>query len=119
MQRAHVIANRFTARQKKYKGVRNAFTNEEWQKLLDTYAVEFNLSSDTDIAFARRTISKMIFPMCAECHEEVLSEPFYLPSFLKQLRLHFEGKTRIDKMIVLSEILKLGLKEYNKQRRAS
>lgn len=119
MQRAHVVANRFTAREKRYKGVRNPFSDDEWRELIKRFGSEFDLSANSDQAEAVRKISKATFPMCAECHEEVLSEPFYLPSFLQRLSSHFTGKTRIEKMILLAEILQLGIQEYDKRGRCA
>lgn len=119
MQRAHVVANRFTAREKRYKGVRNAFSDDEWRELIKHFGSEFDVSANSDQTEAVRKISKAIFPMCAECHEEVLSEPLYLPSFLRKLSLHFSGKTRIQKMIFLADILQLGIEEYDRRGRCA
>lgn len=117
MQLAHVVANRFTACEKRYKGARNPFTCDEWREFIERFGSEFNISKNSEQAEIIREISKTVFPMCAECHEEVLSEPFYLPTFLRMLSQHFKGKTRIQKMILLAEILQLGIEEYDRRRR--
>ena len=102
MQRAHVIANRFSAKEKRYKGVRNAFSKGEWEVLLDKFGSEFEIPKGSSFKVACKIASKSFSPMCAECHGEVLSEPFYFPSLLRQLRPYFEGKKRIQKMIFLA-----------------
>lgn len=118
MQRAHVIANRLSGREKRYKGVRNAFNDKEWKILIEQLGSEFKLTPDLGFELAKKTMAKLWFPMCAECHQEVLSEPFYLESFLDGLLPHFEGKSRTDKMLILSEILGLGLNAYNRRVRS-
>jgi hypothetical protein len=119
IQAAHIIANRFTADEPRYKGVRNPFTEEEWTALISTFGSEFGVDDQTELSKAKRVVAKATTVMCAECHEEVLSEPLYLPSFLRDLRRHFEGKKRIEKMVTLATILKLGLNELHKRVRYS
>lgn len=114
MQRAHVFANRLTGREKRYKGARNTFTDAEWKALIKRLGKEFDLRDHLPLSEAKRTLSNVWFPMCAECHQEVLAEPFYLPSFLEALSPHFVEKSRIEKMLTLMSVLQLGLKEFNK-----
>ncbi len=116
MQYAHVIANRFSGREKRYKGVRNAFGDAEWKTLIEKLGNEFNQDMSEGIEASKKSISKLSFPMCAECHEEVLSEPLYLPSFLRDLYPHFVGKKRIEKMLILADVLKLGLDEFKNRK---
>src|SRR2546425_478380 len=73
MQRAHVVANRFSAREKRDNGVRNPFTDDEWHALLSRFGSEFGLADGLSRNQWKRRASQLFSPMCAECHEEVLS----------------------------------------------
>jgi hypothetical protein len=46
-----------------------------------------------------------------------LSEPVYMPSVMEVLRSHFRGASRIQKLIVLTRILKLGAEALKREER--
>jgi hypothetical protein len=48
------------------------------------------------------------YDLCGECHEEVLSEPIYLPCVMNALKKRFMGRARVDKILLLARVLKLG-----------
>ncbi|MFI5387419.1 MAG: hypothetical protein ACHQ50_15020 [Fimbriimonadales bacterium] len=56
----------------------------------------------------KRKAMAFCYPLCGECHEEILSEPVYLPSVMRVLREHFVGSSRVDKILLLARMLRLG-----------
>lgn len=119
MQRAHFLANRLTGHERRYKGARNVFTEQEWHTIINRLRQEFNLPADISLAQAKKTLSTIWLPLCAECHQEVLAEPFYLPSFIEALSPYFIGKSRIEKILTLMQILQLGIKEFQRSGQGS
>ena len=106
-QRAHLLPNRLTGEEPRYGGPKNVFTESEWVALLDQLGSELRaeLSCGDDV---RRRAARHWYQLCGECHEEVLSEPVYLPSVMLVLREHFSGASRVDKILTLVRMLKLG-----------
>lgn len=115
-QRAHMLPNRLTGGVKRYGGVKNAFTELEWEALLAALGPEVKeaLPGTDDL---RLQVTNHCYHLCGECHEEVLSEPVYLPSVVQVLSKHFRGASRVEKVITLTRMLKLGAvalaKEHN------
>ena len=86
-QRAHLLPNRLTGGQRRYGGAKNVFTDAEWEILLPAIGPELQAElSDPDQA--RKQAMAHSYDLCGECHEEVLSEPVYLPSVMNSLVLH-------------------------------
>lgn len=84
LQEAHCIAKRFT------RG-RNPFTDAEWKVIIESFGPSFGIDENTDPQRTRRLIRDRTVPMCGECHEEVLSEPMYLPKTLDKLAFTSEA----------------------------
>ena len=106
-QRAHLLPNRLTGGQRRYGGAKNVLTDAEWEFLLREMEpdLQTELSSGDQV---RMQATAYCYDLCGECHEEVLSEPVYLPSVMNSLKKHFKGKTRIEKILLLARVLKLG-----------
>jgi hypothetical protein len=115
-QQAHLLANRLTGIISRYQGVKNAFTDSEWTALLEelgpTLKHELNCDEDT-----RAVASLHCYELCGECHEEILSEPVYLPAVMDVLRSRFKGATRVQKLAVLTRILQLGAEALKREER--
>lgn len=109
-QRAHVFPNRLTGGQRRYGGVKNALTEKEWEILLDAIATELVVEPTTRDELRKKAIDHC-YDLCGECHEEVLSEPVYLPAVMESLKKIFRGKTRVEKILLLARALKLGTAE--------
>ncbi len=106
-QRAHLLPNRLTGSQWRYAGAKNTFSDAEWSTLLE--AIGPSLRADLDCAVdLRERAATHCYDLCGECHEEVLSEPVYLPSVLRLLQSHFKGASRVQKVLILSKVLELG-----------
>ena len=115
-QRAHLLPNRLTGNLLRYNGVKNRFQEDEWTALL----TEFGSVLETDLGCTgdvRAIATAHCYELCGECHEEVLSEPVYLPSVMRALRNHFTGASRIEKVIALTRILQLGAAALDHQRK--
>jgi hypothetical protein len=106
-QQAHLLPNRLTGAIKRYGGVKNAFTDTEWNTLLGALgpAIREALPGTDDL---RLRAMNHCYHLCGECHEEVLSEPVYLPSVVAVLARHFRGASRVEKVITLTRLLELG-----------
>jgi len=108
-QSAHLLPNRLTGAQRRYGGAKNVFTDAEWKILLQAIGPELQPEfSSTDQI--RKAAMALCYELCGECHEEVLSEPVYLPSVMDSLKKHFRGKSRVEKILLLARVLKLGTK---------
>jgi hypothetical protein len=106
-QRAHLLPNRLTGGQRRYGGAKNAFTEAEWDILLGAIGSELQVEfSDSDQL--RKQAITHCYDLCGECHEEVLSEPIYLPCVMNSLKKRFKGRARVDKILLLAQVLKLG-----------
>lgn len=106
-QRAHLLPNRLTAAEKRYGGVKNAFTAAEWETLLDALGPDLQQALPGTDELRLRAVMHC-YQLCGECHEEVLSEPIYLPSVVAVLAEHFRGASRIQKVLTLTKVLRLG-----------
>ena len=93
------------------------FSDEEWKTLVDQLGKDFGLPNNAPLKEVKKVLADYCFDLCSECHEEVLGEPIYLPSFMQDLQAHFLGKTRIQKMLVLARVLQLGIVELNNMRK--
>lgn len=106
-QRAHLLPNRLTGGQRRYGGAKNIFTDAEWEILLRAIGPELQAEiSSTDNV--RKEATARYYELCGECHEEVLSEPVYLPSVMNSLKKRFKGKSRVEKILLLARVLKFG-----------
>jgi len=108
-QRAHILPNRLSARKARYKGVKNPFNEAEWQQLLTALRHDLGIPVGESHERAKTIASERTVLLCGECHEEILSEPIYLPKVLDKLAIHFRGKTRVEKILVLCRVLQLGV----------
>jgi len=92
-QKAHLLPNRLTGAVKRYGGAKNTFTDAEWSTLLSELgpALREALPGSDDL---RLRATGHCYHLCGECHEEVLSEPVYLPSVVAVLARHFRGASR-------------------------
>lgn len=106
-QRAHLLPNRLTGGLRRYGSVKNPFTDTEWQSFLNALGPELRTELGCD-AHLREKVTEHCYQLCGECHEEVLSEPVYLPSVMRALRSHFKGASRVEKVVVLARMLKRG-----------
>jgi hypothetical protein len=106
-QKAHLLPNRLTGGQRRYGGAKNIFTDVEWETLLQEIGSELQPQSSSPEQL-RKAAMAQFYELCGECHEEVLSEPVYLPSVMDSLRKHFRGKDRVRKILLLARVLKLG-----------
>ena len=115
-QKAHLLPNRLTGAIQRYNGVKNALVEAEWESLLQEIgpALREDLSAGDRV---RDVATEHCYELCGECHEEVLSEPVYLPSVMAVLRKHFEGASRVKKISVLTRILALGAESLERQER--
>ena len=109
IQNAHIVPNRLSGVEYRYGGVKNAFTKGEWKKFLRRFREDLSIEKGISAKQARSIIGNKTIVMCGECHEEVLSEPIYLPRVLESLKPYFKGKNRIEKIILLSEVIKRGV----------
>jgi hypothetical protein len=116
-QKAHILPNRLSGHSPRYGGAKNRFTEAEWSRLLDAFGAQLDIAPETDKEQAKRVAGDRAVYLCGECHEEVLSEPIYLPEVLAKLAPIFHGKSRIDKILLLSRALQLGVEALEKQRR--
>ncbi len=107
-QKAHLIPNRLSGWKPRYGGVKNAFSEAEWKEFLETYKKQFGVADAKSFQEVKTIVSEMTTDLCGECHEEVISEPIYLPEVLDKLRPHFQGKSRVQKIILMTEVLRLG-----------
>ena len=108
-QKAHLIPNRLSGAKHRYGGVKNAFSDEEWKQFIDAHASSFGVEPVESLAPTKKILSDQTVDLCGECHEEVISEPVYLPEVLEGLAPYFRGKTRAEKVILLAEALRLGV----------
>jgi hypothetical protein len=106
-QQAHLLPNRLAGGLRRFGGVKNPFSDTEWQAFLKALGPELraDLGCDADV---RETATAHCYELCGECHEEVLSEPVYLPSVMRALQKHFKGASRVEKVVVLARMLKRG-----------
>src|SRR5436190_2038602 len=83
-QRAHLLPNRLTGSVPRYGGVKNPFRDREWTAFLEVLGpvLQSELHCTDDI---RAMASSHSYEVCGECHEEILSEPVYLPSVMEIL----------------------------------
>ena len=81
-QRAHLLPNRLTGHLPRYKGVKSALREPEWEALLESLGsvLQSELSCADDV---RSAATSHCYELCGECHEEILSEPIYLPSVMR------------------------------------
>lgn len=106
-QRAHLLPNRLTGGLRRYGRAKNPFSDTEWQAFLKALGPELRADLGCD-AYVRETATAHCYDLCGECHEEVLSEPVYLPSVMRALQKHFRGASRVEKVVVLTRMLKRG-----------
>ena len=106
-QQAHLLPNRLTGNSPRYKGVKNSFRDNEWTAFLEELGpvLQTELRCNEDV---RAIASSHCYELCGECHEEILSEPVYLPSVMEVLQSRFRGASRVQKLVVLTRILQLG-----------
>jgi len=71
-------------------------TEREWEDLLEAISTELPGQFSTPSELRKYAIA-YCYSLCGECHEEVLSEPIYLPSVMESLKKLFSGKTRVEK----------------------
>src|SRR6266571_626827 len=114
-QQAHLLPNRLTGFLPRYKGVKNPFRDAEWTALLEELGsvLQVELSCTVDV---RAIATSHCYELCGECHEEILSEPVYLPSVMQVLRREFTGASRVQKLVVLARILQLGAVALERKR---
>lgn len=108
-QKAHLIPNRLSGAKTRYRGVKNPFRPEELNQFLSHFRGSFPIPSNFSDDEAKRILNKLTTNLCGECHEEVLSEPIYLPEVLGKLKPFFRGKSRVEKVITITEVLRLGV----------
>ena len=106
-QQAHMLPNRLTGVINRYNGVKNPFREGEWEAFLEELGnvLKTELNCNDDV---RASASSHCYELCGECHEEILSEPVYLPSVMEVLRSRFQGASRVQKVAVLARMLQLG-----------
>jgi len=54
--------------------------------------------------------------LCYECHEELLHNPVFTTKMIKELSHLMKGKSLEDKVITLSRVIKLGIREAIKEK---
>jgi hypothetical protein len=106
-QQAHLLPNRLTATITRYGGVKSSLNDDERATLLEklgkTLQVELGCNDNVWAA-----VSTHCYELCGECHEEILSEPVYLPSVMRVLQSRFKEASRVEKLMVLTRMLQLG-----------
>lgn len=113
IQCAHTLPNRLTGGKRRYGGAKNPFSMAEWEILLPAIAAELQISSGGD--HARKQATDRCYDLCGECHEEVLSEPVYLPSVMNSLKMRFKGRSRVEKILLLARVIKLGTQALDRE----
>jgi hypothetical protein len=113
-QRAHFLANRLTGRKKRYGGAKNPFSAAEWMKVVEMFGAFFELPATVPMPRMKAIISDKSVDLCGECHEEILSEPLYLPVVVGLRAAHFKGRTRIEKIALLASAIKLGVEQLSR-----
>ena len=113
-QQAHLLPNRLTGNLRRYGDVRNPLGENEWAALLKALGptLQAELGSSQDV---RNLASSHCYELCGECHEEVLSEPVYLPSVMRSLQRHFKGASRVEKPTTLTRVLQLGSEALDRE----
>ena len=114
-QRAHMLPNRLTGAIKRYGGAKNAFTDEEWQALLAHIGPELDRALPGTGEIRQRAVTHS-YRLCGECHEEILAEPVYLPSVMEVVAQSFRGASRVEKVLTLTRMLKLGAEALARDR---
>jgi len=107
-QRAHLLPNRLTAAQPRYGGVKNPLSEAEWRSLVEALGPELHRAFGCSDDQLRARATHHCYLLCGECHEEVLSEPIYLPAVIEVLAKRFRGASRVQKIAVLTMMLRLG-----------
>ena len=113
-QQAHLLPNRLTGTIARYGGVKNPLSDSERAALLEKLgeALEAELGCNDNVwALA----SSHCYELCGECHEEILSEPVYLPSVMRVLQSRFKGASRVEKLTVLTRMLQLGAEALKRE----
>jgi len=54
--------------------------------------------------------------LCYECHEELLLNPVFTTEMIKGLSHLIKGKSLEDKVVILSRVIQLGIKEAIKEK---
>lgn len=108
-QEAHFIPNRLSALKPRYNGVKNRLTEDEWRVLIGALGSDLEIPPEAELDEAKRLAGKKSVYLCGECHEEVLSEPIYLPAVLQKLAHYFHGKSRVEKILLLTRVIQLGV----------
>jgi len=54
--------------------------------------------------------------LCYECHEELLHNPVFTTKMIKELSHLMRGKSLEDKVITLSRVIELGIREAIKEK---
>ncbi len=54
--------------------------------------------------------------LCYECHEELLHNPVFTTKMIKELNHLMRGKSLEDKVITLSRVIELGIREAIKEK---
>ena len=75
------------------------------------------VQTDLSSGDPRKQAMVYCYDLCGECHEEILSEPVYLPSVMNSLKKHFKGKARVQKILLLARVLKLGTEVLRSEER--
>ena len=115
-QKAHLFPNRLSGAKPRYGGVKSPFQSEEWGHFLSLYKKDFGIPDEASNDEAKSRLGKITIDLCGECHEEVLSEPIYLPAVLDKLRPYFQGKSRIEKITLMIEVIRLGATAFARDR---
>ncbi len=55
--------------------------------------------------------------LCYECHEELLQNPVFTAKMLEELSPLIKGKSLEDKVVTLSRVIQLGIREATKEKR--
>jgi hypothetical protein len=104
---AHTLPNRLTALDKRRNGgVKNALKDDERNHLFEL--LNRFLGTSSWVRFASHGVH-----LCGECHEEILSEPIYLPAAHKLLAPLFAGRTRVEKIALLAAVILAGAKDVS------
>jgi uncharacterized CHY-type Zn-finger protein len=53
--------------------------------------------------------------LCYECHEELLQNPVFTTEMIKELSHLIKGKSLEDKVVILSHVIELGIREAIKE----
>lgn len=114
-QQAHLLPNRLTGNIARYGGVKNPLNDNEWAALLEKLgpALEAELRCNENI---RAVASAYSYELCGECHEEILSEPVYLPSVMQVLQSRFKQASRVEKLVMLTRMLQLGAEALKQEK---